>query len=291
MIVMSLAMGALVGAGVWCVVRAFAPQPLSLQRDLARLAQPAAPHDARSIADRLRQAAVRVGRLGSFDHRLRADLELLDRTEERFALERSITALVFAALPVLFAALVTPAAIEVGGGLVLVAAVGLGAVGFFVPVLTLRSEAERRRRSARLALGAYLDVVAIRLAGGAGPTSALADAAAAGQGWLFRRLDRAMRTSAAANTTPWDELAELAERLALSDLYEFASSMALAGTAGAAIRETLLAKADTLRTKALADAEADARHSSELLVLPAVAMLVAFMLLLGFPAAYRIMGF
>ena len=67
--------------------------------------------------------------------------------------------------------------------------------------------------------------------------------------------------------------------------------MTLAGTAGAAVRDTLLAKADTLRVKALAEAEAAAQHDSELLVIPTVALLVAFVLLLGFPAAYQIMGF
>jgi Flp pilus assembly protein TadB len=286
-----MALGAMTGAGLWCVVRAFAPQPASLARDLAALTQPVLSDGASSLRARTRQAAVRVGRWGSVDPRLRADLELLERSDERFAIERCTAALIFAALPVLFALVVAPASIALNGGLVLALSVGLGIVGFVLPVLTVRSEADKRRRSARLALGAYLDVVAILLAGGHGPTSALADAAAAGQGWLFRRLDRAMRTAAASNTTPWDELTELAERLALTDLFEFASSLALAGTAGAAVRDTLLAKADTLRTKALADAEAQARHSSELLVLPAVAMLVAFMLLLGFPATYRIMGF
>jgi len=146
----------------------------------------------------LRAAAVRVGRLGSFDARLWADLEILDRTEERFALERSIAGLVFAALPVVFTAMVASAEVEVSGALILMTTVVLGAIGFFVPVFTLRNEADRRRRSAQLALGAYLDVVAIQLAGGAGPTSALADAAAVGHGWLFRRLDRAMRAAAAA---------------------------------------------------------------------------------------------
>lgn len=287
-----MAFGALAGVGLWCVVRAFAPQPASLERDLAALRTPASTAvSSGSWRDHLHRAAVRIGRWGPLDATLRADLELLERSDERFAIERCTAALAFAALPIAFAAVVTSAAVQLDGALVLVATVTLATVGFFVPALTARSEADRRRRSARLALGAYLDVVAILLAGGRGPTSALADAASAGRGWLFSRIDRALRTAAATNATPWDELAELGERLALPDLFEFASSMTLAGTAGAAVRETLLAKADTLRAKALAEAEAQARHNSELLVLPAVALLVAFMLLLGFPAAYRIMGF
>ena len=291
MIVVAMLCGALVGAGGWCIVRAFAAPPVSLERDLARLRRPWSLDAPASRSDALRRLAVRAGSLGSVDGSVRADLALLERTDERVAIERGLATLAFAALPALLAAIVTPAAISISGAFLAVTVFGLGAVGFFVPVYTLRSEAQRRRRAARLALGAYLDMVAILLAGGRGPSSALADAASAGDGWLFGRIDRALRQAAAANTSPWSELTTLAERVALPDLHEFASSMTLAGTAGAAVRETLLAKADTVRTKALASAEAQARHSSELLVLPAVAMLVAFILLLGFPAAYRIMGF
>jgi Flp pilus assembly protein TadB len=285
--------GGLVGLGAWCVVRALSPQPASLTRDLAELRRPRWNDQSTAPpgwSTRVRMLAVRVASSGATEQ-LRADLALVERSEERLAVERCACALVFAALPLLFDGIVTIGAVGLSPMLVVVTALGLGVVGYFVPLVGVRSEASKRRRASRVALGAYLDVVSILLAGGKGPTSALADAATAGSGWLFSQLDRTLRHAAATGRQPWDELARLAERLALGDLYEFASSMTLAGTAGAGVRETLLAKADTLRVKALAEAEASAQHDSELLVIPTVALLVAFILLLGFPAAYQITGF
>ncbi len=283
--------GALVGLGGWFAVRAFAAPAPSLQRDLLELQRPRWADDAPpvSVGERLRARALVLA--APTVRTLRADLELLDRDEERFALDRCLMAAVFAALPIGFAAIVTLGSVTVAPAAVIVAAIGLGAVGFFVPAAMLRSEATRRRRDARLALGAYLDVVTILLAGGQGPTSALSEAARAGDGWFFARLRRAMDNAASAGAPAWDEIAKLGERLDLPDLYEFAMSITLAGTAGAGVRETLLAKAETLRSKALAEAEAEANHDSELLVIPTVALLIAFVLLLGFPAAYQIVGF
>lgn len=284
--------GALVGLGGWFLVRAVAPRPASLAADLAALRNPRWPDQPTvpvSIGQRGRAWAIRTASTGVTEQ-LRADLALTERTEERLAVERCLCALVFAGLPVLVDVVVSVGAISISPGAVAIAAVGLGAIGYLIPVLTLRSDAAKRRRASRVALGAYLDVVSILLAGGKGPTSALAEAAASGSGWLFAQLDRALRHAAATGRPPWEELAALAERLALPDLYEFASSMTLAGTAGAGVRETLLAKAETLRVKALAEAQAAAEHDSELLVIPTVALLIAFVLLLGFPAAYQIIG-
>jgi hypothetical protein len=292
-IAVAMLCGGLAGLGGWFAVRAVAPRPASLASDLAELRQPRWPDQPAPparFAQRLRAAAVRVSSTGVTD-RLRADLAITGRSEERLAVERCACALVFAGLPVLVDVVFSMGAVTVSPAFVAATGVALGAVGYFVPVVTLRTEADKRRRASRVALGAYLDVVSILLAGGKGATSALTEAATTGSGWLFTQLDRALRHAAATGRPPWDELVGLAERLALPDLYEFASSMTLAGTAGAGVRDTLLAKAETLRVKALAEAEADAQHDSELLVIPTVALLIAFVLLLGFPAAYQIVGF
>ena len=291
MILIAMFAGALVGLGGWFLVRAFAAPAPSLQRDLVELHRPRWPTtDMPSTAgERFRRELLRVA--APTIAALRADLELTERDEDRFVLERCLAAAAFTAIPVLFTAVVAVGSITVAPLVVVIAAIGLGVIGFFVPVVLLRSEARQRRRDARTALGAYLDVVTIMLAGGKGPTSALAEAADAGDGWFFTRLRRAMDSAASSGTPAWDEIARLGERLELPDLYEFAMSITLAGTAGAGVRETLLAKAETVRVKALAEAEAEANHDSELLVIPTVALLVAFVLLLGFPAAYQIIGF
>src|SRR3546814_16952080 len=75
--------------------------------------------------------------------------------------------------------------VEVGLPFPLLGGLAMGLVFFFVPDLTLRSQAEVRRRDFRHALGSFLDLVVIGLAGGAGVESALADAASIGRGWAF----------------------------------------------------------------------------------------------------------
>ena len=158
---------------------------------------------------------MRVGHVAGESRRLAADLALVERSDERFAVERCATGLVFAGLPTLFAIVMAASAATVSPALLISGSLGLGMVGFFVPVITVRNEADRRRRAARIALGAYLDVVTILLAGGKGPTSALADAATTGSGWLFERLQRSLQLAASTGQPPWDELTVLAERLAL----------------------------------------------------------------------------
>ena len=73
------------------------------------------------------------------------------------------------------------------------AAIILGAGGFFVPDLGIHVEAHKRRADFRHALGSFLDLVVISLAGGAGVEGALSEAAAIGQGWSFAQLRRALR--------------------------------------------------------------------------------------------------
>src|SRR3546814_6359339 len=72
--------------------------------------------------------------------------------------------------------------VEVGLPFPLLGGLAMGLVFFSVPDLTLRSQAEGRRRDFRHALGSFLDLVVIGLAGGAGVESALADAASIGRG-------------------------------------------------------------------------------------------------------------
>lgn len=288
-----LTAGALLGTGAWLLIRVCVGAPRSLSRDLARLALPAWPDIEVTTSPRARwtQLLARAGGLGGSEERLAPDLELVGRSPERLAVERCLSALALGVMPVVLSTMLTTGGLAISVGLIGVSAATFAAAGWVVPALTLQREATQRRRTARHALGAYLDVVAILLAGGHGPTGALVEAARIGEGWLFIKLRSALDHAAATGQPPWAEIARLAERTSLTDLFEFATAMSLAEGGGAAVRSTLLAKAETLRTKALADAEAAAHRSSELLVIPTVALLVAFMLLIGFPAAYRIMGF
>src|SRR5690606_10536104 len=144
----------------------------------------------------------------------------------------------------------------------------------------LRSDADKARREFRHALAAYLELVTILMAGGAGVETAMFDAAAAGEGPTFRQLRTAMSAAQARREPPWAVLGGLGDRLGVTELEELHASMSLAGD-GAQVRDTLAAKADGMRLRDLAALETEAQAKSETMVLPVVLMFAGFLVLIG----------
>ena len=156
-------------------------------------------------------------------------------------------------------------------------------VGWFLPRLLLRAEAAEARTDFRHALGAYLDVLVLLLAAQEGPESAMDLAAQAGQGPAFAELRRAVWQARLAGEPVWDTLDELGRRLRIAELREVAAAGSLAGESGAAVRQSLTAKARSLRQAALAEAETTARKQSQALFGPLVLMGLGFVVFLIYP--------
>lgn len=218
------------------------------------------------------------------------DLAIVGRPVGRFFADKALFALVGALLvPSVLAVLslggvVVPVVLPVWTSLV------LAVVGFFLPDLLTWGEAAARRRSFRHALGAFLDLVSIALAGGAGVEAALHDAARLGQGWSFIRLREALGDARLSGATPWQALGRLGTELGVSELSELASNLTLAGTEGARVRESLAAKAVSLRRHEAAEAETRAQEASERMSLPVAVLLFGFLVFLGYPALARVLG-
>jgi tight adherence protein C len=288
-----LVCGAIIGAGVWLIyVGLFPPRPALA----TRLAQLDAPLDRFAGAEFAgwRGRAARIVRAltsGQLDAATTADLAVCERSPDRLAVDQLTAAVAGAGLPVLFTVMVaTGAAVQVAPALLVVASGALGAAGFLLPRLLLRSDARGRRDEFDRNLSAYLDLVTILLAGGRGVESALWDAADTGSGWPFRRIRVALETAQHQGRSPWSTLDELADRMALPALRELTSSITLAGDSGAKVRASLTAKAASLRDRQLADAHAAAERASEQMSLPVVALLVAFLLLIGYPAIANVLA-
>jgi tight adherence protein C len=175
-------------------------------------------------------------------------------------------------------------------GALIAVAVGGAVMGFFAPDVNLRREAERRRREFALALGSYLDLVAISLAGGMGTEAALVEAARVGDSWSFHLLRRAIDVAQIDGLTVWSSFAQLGEDLDVPALIELASSVALAGSEGAKVRASIAVKADTLRSTELATAESEAQAATERMAIPSAMLLFGFVLLIGFPAVMTVIG-
>jgi Flp pilus assembly protein TadB len=157
-------------------------------------------------------------------------------------------------------------------------------VGFYVPDLGIHTEAQARRRDFRHALAAFLDLVVIALAGGGGVETALTDASSVGNGWAFGQLRHALDTARLARQPPWQALGRLGTDLGVPELSELASSVSLAGTEGAKVRASLGAKAASLRTHELAEAESAAQAATERMSLPVVVLFAGFLAFIGYPA-------
>jgi tight adherence protein C len=248
-----------------------------------------------STADGL---AARVGRpvarhlvgLPLLPGRVRADLAVVGRTPERHLAEKVSLGLFGLLLVPTFAGVLALGGTAVSWVVPLWAAVVLAAAGFVLPDLGIHNEATKRRADFRHALGSFLDLVVIALAGGAGVEGALAEAASIGQGWAFAQLRRALEEARLTRTPPWGPLGRLGEELGVHELSELAASVALAGAEGAKVRASLSAKATSIRSHALADAQADAEAMSERMSLPVVVLFAGFLLFVGYPALAHVLA-
>jgi tight adherence protein C len=294
--IVALLCGATAGAGLWLVARAWCPPRPSLVQALAFLrAGPEPEHvvttDAQSggVAARFGRPVARALARGEpsrllLGHRVRQDLAVVGRSPEVHVAEKSALAL--------FGLLFVPAAIALAalGGLHVPLVVPLwgslvfAIVGFYVPDLGIHTEAQARRRDFRHALGAFLDLVVIALAGGGGVETALTDASSVGNGWAFGQLRHALDTARLARQPPWHALGRLGTDLGVPELSELAASVSLAGTEGAKVRASLGAKAASLRTHELAEAESAAQAATERMSLPVVVLFAGFLAFIGYPA-------
>ncbi len=296
----ALLCGAGVGTGLFLVARGVAPPRPSLAQALVQLRRSPEPpamltaEDPGGFAARLgRPLAEVLTRAGAgvfIWPRVRRDLAVLGRSSERHMAEKVTLAIVgLLLLPacagmLALAGTTLPLALPLWGSLV------CGLAGFVLPDLGIHSEAEARRRDFRHALGSFLDLVVIALAGGGGVETALADAASVGEGWAFDELRHSLDAARLARDTPWSALERLGNELGVAELGELAASVGLAGAEGAKVRASLGAKAASLRSHQLAEAETTAQTATEKMSLPVVLLFAGFLCFIGYPAIERVLA-
>jgi len=290
--VVGLVAGAAMGIGLWLVARGLYPPEASLARALTDLERPrwAATTPGGRWQTRTTRWATAVVEGGAGDGSARRrDLAVVGRSVERHGLDKLTMATLGLGLPVGFSVVVAAGGVNMPTALAGVVALAAAAGGFVYPDVALRAEAAERRRDFRHALGAYLDLVTIILAGGGGVESALDGAANTGDGWAFARIRQALAVSRLNRESPWAVLNRMSEDLAVPELGELASSIGLAGDSGARVRQSLAAKAAAMRDHELADAHAAAEAATERMAGPVVVMLTGFIVLIGYPAVANVL--
>jgi tight adherence protein C len=299
-VILPLVCGAGVGAGLFFIVRGVYPPRPSLAQALAQLRRVPEPTsvlsadgDAGFSARLGRPAADALTRRGGgrwlIPTSVRRDLAILGRSPDRHLAEKITLALVGLLFAPAVAALLLLGGAHVPLVVPLWASLLFMVAGFFAPDLGIRAEANRRRRDFRHALSSFLDLVVVALAGGGGVETALADAAGVGSGWAFAYLSGALDQARLARQTPWAALGQLGQELGVDELSELAASVALAGTEGAKVRASLAAKATSLRTHELAEAETADQAATERMSLPVVLLFAGFLVFLGYPAVEKVL--
>lgn len=287
--------GMLVGGGLWLVWTGLRPAPEPLAAALARLdSRPVKPAEDETEDRDTRFGRFLLGHLPTLARaidRMRADLRIVGRSPEDQAARVGSY--------VLWSLVLGPWVALVGwvAGADLPPAVPalltvLGALwGLAVPFLALRQQAIARRKAFSHALSAYCNVTVMSLAAGRGVEQALETASTAGQGWAFAEMRGALTAGYVRGEPPWEALGRLGAELGVDDLSELASTISMAGEEGAAVRETVSAKARTIRERITADTEQAAAAVTERMSLPTVLMVMGFLVFLGYPALAVLFSF
>lgn len=303
--ILSMLAGAMIGLGVLMLVRlAVRPQPgvdvLVARIDAGRRSmRPMTDSQAGGdrielafgrfrggLADRLEAEAVARGwRL----NQTQMDLAVMGRTLGQLLAAKvllAVGALVW--IPLLWFG-VGLFGVALPGAVPAVLALGAAVLGFFLPDLVLRSEAADRRKDFRHVVGAFLDLVAMNLAGGRGLPEALLAASSIGNHWAMARIRQALANARLVGHTPWEGLGQLGTDIGLDELRDLAGALSLAADDGAKIRTSLSARAASLRRKELADVEGAAGENSQSMLVAQLLICSAFLVFLSYPATYRIL--
>jgi len=298
----ALLAGALVGLGLLMLVLAVRPARVGIAAGIARLDADRQPprlsvSEAILSTEGLSDWRVRLGsRLASAlaargirVQSLRADLAVIGRSLEGFL----ASIVLFAVFGLLLGPVLIGLGLLVGVDLGLTTPLGLALLFALVcallPLAAVRREAARRRQDFRHAVGAFLDLVSMNLAGGRGVPEALTAAASIGGGWPFARLRDTLAFARLQGLTPWAALGRLGDEVGLNELRDLSAALTLVADDGAKIRASLAARAATLRRRELAEMEGKAGQRSQSMLVAQMLIVLGYLLFLAYPAVSRIL--
>jgi tight adherence protein C len=221
---------------------------------------------------------------------LGADLRLTGRSLEVYLANKVLLAVFGLLFAPFLAAMALVAGIKVPFEVPLWVGLVIAAVFFFLPDLELRGKVTRMRRDFRHAIGSFLDLVAMNLAGGRGVPEALMAASEIGAGWAFSRIREALTNARITGLTPWQALGALGDEVRVDELRDLASALSLVADDGAKVRESLTSRAVSLRRRELADLQGQAGERSQSMLLAQMLLCIAFLIFLMYPAVRALTG-
>ena len=271
--------GMLTAVAVVLAVVALAPRPTALAVRIRTALEPptAADHGSRGTLDRLQR------RLMPTDDRLAADLAVTGTTVEQLLTRR----LVWAAGGLVVPAVFWPAGLAALGAPLAaapVASLAGAAGGWWLALHETRDQAAGRRREMNLALAAYLQLTSTMIRAGTAEEQALRDAAAAGSGWAFTALQRALDRAVQSGTSVWHAFDELGAQLGMVELRALAAELRVASRQGSSPARTLTTRAASLRDEELSTQLAAANRAEKKMAAPLVGLGLCVVVFIIFPA-------
>jgi tight adherence protein C len=296
----AVVIGALTGLALFLVIFALIPRRAGLARRIAAFdaERPAALRSVRYPGDTSESAfSKRLGAALSgfcaeqgWEFRsLRANLALVGKSFENFIATKVLLAVFGLIFPPVVLAAISLAGVHLSILIPVWAGLVFALVFFFLPDLDLRQQVERRQRDFRHAIGAFLDLVAMNLSGGRGVPEALMAASEIGEGWAFWRIRDALANARITGQTPWQALGALGAEVQVNELKDLSAALSLVAEDGAKVRESLTARAVSLRRRELADLEGQAGERSQSMLLAQMLLAAAFLIFLMYPAVHMLL--
>ena len=217
-----------------------------------------------------------------------ADLAILARSTDSYYTGLAVGAIAGFLLPGLAAAFLLLIGLGVPLYLPLAVSVVFAVFTMYMTHREVLGKAAAARAEFRRAMCTYMGLASSQVLDGHGPMESLERSAAICHGWVFVRIRGALLRAQLMLTPPWDELKQLAREINVVELSDLADIMRTAGSEGANVADTLRARADSLRDQIRADALSDAEVRTSKLDIPASALILVLIVLIGYPFIARL---
>jgi tight adherence protein C len=299
-VIPAVVVGAVTGLALFLLIFALIPRRVGLARRIATfdagrapaLRAVSYPGDGNESALSKRLGAALAGfcaEQGWQFRPLRANLALVGKSFENYLATKVLLGLFGLIFPPIVLGGVGLLGVHLSIFIPVWAGVVFALVFFFLPDLELRQQVEKRQRDFRHAIGAFLDLVAMNLSGGRGVPEALMAASEIGEGWAFWRIRDALANARISGQTPWQALGVLGHEVQVNELKDLSAALSLVAEDGAKVRESLTARAVSLRRRELADLEGQAGEKSQSMLVAQMFLAGAFLIFLMYPAVHLLL--
>ncbi len=219
-----------------------------------------------------------------------ADLRVVDYGIENVVYSQILTSVAGFVLPLILFLVILPV-----GGLTLPPAVALlvgvagAAGGFYLPLHTLKRDAEVRRREFVAGLVHYVSFVDVMVSGGNSIDGSFEFGAELGEGWVWEELRFAIASASSATMAPYRALYDLGQELGVIELTNLARRLEQTQATGSAIGPALRSLADALARDQARQVKVLDDEVTEKMTFPLMVVLFSLLTFFGIAAVTAIL--